>query len=137
MPRNSSVLQPQSVPNIRVFEILSLTRILPLLIGGGSNEIGHQIAVRRVCSCWNYHPAHPALLALPSMFRSHGMRAELRQGRGLVGNMAGVLVDPTDMAALKSRIYFPQQLNGSLHSRIPIHGSAGTIKPSDQSQSSY
>ena len=47
------------------------------------------------------HPAHPALLALPSMFRSHGMRAELRQGRGLVGNLADLLVDHAASGTLK------------------------------------
>ena len=44
---------------------------------------------------------HPALLALRSVFRSHGVRTELRQGRGLVGNLADLLVDSVALAALK------------------------------------
>ena len=35
------------------------------------------------------------------MFRSPGVRSEPRQGRGLVGNLADLLVDPVSIVGLK------------------------------------
>src|ERR1035437_4622924 len=60
------------------------------------------MAVRRVCYHWNYNLGHPDLLAFPNVFRNHGMRAELRQGRGLVGNLADLLVGYEDNAVLSA-----------------------------------
>ena len=51
----------------------------------------------------NYHHDFPNLLSISSLFWSDGMRVELCQGRGLVGNLAGLLGDPVELAEIAGR----------------------------------
>jgi hypothetical protein len=76
-------------------EILGSPRMITLPIGEAEMKSAMKMAVRRVRCGWNFDTSHAILLSLSGLFRSHGMRAELRQGRGLVGDLAGLLVDPT------------------------------------------
>jgi len=62
------------------------------------------MAVRRVCCHCNYNLASPDLLALSNLLRGRGMWPEFRQGRRLVGNLAGLLVGHEDDAVLGAQL---------------------------------
>ena len=47
---------------------------------------------------WPHNDDFPNLLSLPSVFRCRGMRVELCQRCGLVGNLADLLGNPVELA---------------------------------------
>jgi hypothetical protein len=72
----------------RVLEISSLARIIRPLIG----EAEMKTAIKSLVGLYAAVGIVTLLIQLYwRLFRSHGMRAELRQGRGLVGNLADLL----------------------------------------------
>jgi hypothetical protein len=57
--------------------------------------------MRSIMSCaGNRHHGLPDLLSLSKLLRGRELRAELHQGRCLVGNLAGLLGDPVGLGAV-------------------------------------